>query len=194
MFIAFDIDKTEVRELAENVYRIRYQKVRNWTMEFMEDVFLPNLKSDYMSGQRVNDKNGRLFRSIKPHVGMRDEGVFGFLRVNEVVGQLNAGSEIYAKDKLMTVPLTKRFKTYSRFLRYAEKNFAMKPLGESSRGREEYLAGVKTEDPRRIRPFFALKDMVHPTGSRGFLDDAIVDSQDDFYNFMSDKIKVYFHE
>lgn len=192
MFLHFEFSKKETNKLAENFRKIRYQRMVDWTKEFLDDEFLPFMKKTQMSGQKVKDPNSKIFNTIKPYAvkgTSQSGGVVGGLQLGWLAKFLNDPHPIKAKEKLMTVPLTDKYKSYQGFKRGAGKKFQLRKLGVVN-GRQEYIAGVGTRT--EMKPYYLLKSEVNPKKSKGFIDDAVLQSRQRYIDYISDKIRVYF--
>lgn len=192
MFIGFQFSKKDTNKLVDNFRKIRYQRMIDWTEDFLQDEFMPFMKKTQMSGQKVNDKDGKIFSTIVPYAvkgTSSNGGVVGGLKLGWLAKFLNNPHPIKAKENLMTVPLTDKYKSYQGFKRGAGKKFQLRRLGVVN-GKQEYIAGVGTRT--KMKPYYLLKSEVNPKKSKGFIDDAILQSRQRYMDYISDKIKVYF--
>lgn len=192
MFLRFEFSKKDTNKLVDNFRKIRYQRMIDWTEDFLQDEFMPFMKKTQMSGQKVNDKDGKIFSTIEPYAvkgTSSNGGVVGGLKLGWLAKFLNNPHPIKAKENLMTVPLTDKYKNYQGFKRGAGKKFQLRRLGVVN-GKQEYIAGIGTKT--EMKPYYLLKSEVNPKRSKGFIDEAVSQSRQRYVDYISDKIRMYF--
>lgn len=193
MFLDFSFSKKETTALLDRFNRIRYERMVDWTKEFINNDFLPYLKETQMNGQKVNDFNDHLYDTMEGYAVRNSSsvgGVIGGVKMSWLAALLNNPQPINAKDKLMTVPLIKnRYKSYRSFVAEADKRLQLRPMGVVN-GRIEYLAGIGNR--KYMRPYYLLKARVHPKRSAGYIDIAMAEKHDDYRRYIEDRIIQYF--
>lgn len=193
MFLDFSFSKKETTSLLNKFNKIRYERMVDWTKEFIDNDFLPYLKRTQMSGQKVNDSNDHLYNTMKGYA-VRNKasvgGVIGGLEMGWLAAVLNNPQPINAKDKLMTVPLVKnKYKSYKSFAFEAGKKLQLRPIGVVN-NKMEYLAGIKAR--KGMKPYYLLKARVHPKKSAGYIDIAMSERYNAYREHIKNRVIQYF--
>ncbi|MGE4572519.1 MAG: hypothetical protein AB7E09_07235 [Candidatus Izemoplasmatales bacterium] len=188
-FVKFD--RKDVVKLASDFRKIRYQRMIEWTRDYYNNTFLPYLKKTKMSGTYVKDKNGYIFNTFKPDVVRSSDGISLWMRMSWLASFLNDPHPINKKDKLLTVPvgdLGFGRGEYKQFVDRVGDDFALLPIDRGLG--KEYVAGYFKNN--KFRAQYMLLARVEPKKSRGYLDDALKETFDDYQNYIEEHITEYF--